>query len=88
MDKKVKCPCCGYYSIDSDDEVIVDICEICLWQYDFVAHKYPDKVIGPNAVSLNEARANYKLYGVSKQKYIGQNINRAPRENEISEFDD
>ena len=34
-------------------------------QYDWVGHKYPDKVIGPNEVSLNEAKANYKLYGVA-----------------------
>ena len=27
-----KCPCCGYFTIDSDDEVIVDGCEVCFWQ--------------------------------------------------------
>ncbi len=83
MNNKIKCPCCGYYSIDSEDEVITDICEICLWQYDWVSHKYPNKIIGPNKISLNQAKSNYKLYGVSKEVYIGKNLNRAPKEDEF-----
>ena len=36
MKRKI-CPCCGYYTVESDDEVIVDICDVCFWQYDVVA---------------------------------------------------
>jgi len=39
---KYKCPCCGYWTIDSDDEVVVDFCEVCFLQYDWVSHKYPE----------------------------------------------
>lgn len=49
---RIKCPCCEYYTIDSHDEVIVDICEVCFWQYDMVAHNHPNLVIGPNKVSF------------------------------------
>ena len=85
MSKKLRCPCCGYYTIDSRDEVVTEICEVCLWQYDEVAHANPDNNIGANKVSLNEAKENYIQYGVSKEKYIGKNIARLPRENEITE---
>ncbi len=56
MSSKVKCPCCGYCTIESDDEVIVDICDICLWQYDEVAHEKPSEAIGANKISLNDAK--------------------------------
>jgi len=41
-----KCPCCGYFTIDSDDEVIVDVYEVCFWQYDEIAHAHPEICIG------------------------------------------
>lgn len=40
--KRMICPCCGYFTVESDDEIIIDICDVCFWQYDFVAHNYPD----------------------------------------------
>ena len=85
MNKKLKCPCCGYYTIDSEDEIIVEICEVCLWQYDEAAHKNSEKIIGANKISLNQAKNNYKQFGVSKKEYIGKNINRTPSEDEINE---
>lgn len=81
---KYKCPCCGYWAIESDDEVVVEFCDVCLWQYDEVAHDNPNKNVGgANKISLNEARENYIKYGVSKKKYIGKGENREPREDEI-----
>lgn len=67
---KINCPCCGYYTIDTNDEIIVDICPVCYWQYDEVCHDNPDVVIGPNKVSLNDARKNYKEYKVSDVDFI------------------
>jgi len=69
MKRKI-CPCCGYYTVESDDEVIVDICDVCFWQYDVVAHNHPDISIGANHISLTEARKNYKLFGACKQRFI------------------
>lgn len=85
MNKKLQCPCCGYYTIDSEDKIVVEMCEVCLWQYDVVAHKYPNRVIGANKISLCEAKNNYRLFGVSKKEHIGKGINRVPKENEFNE---
>lgn len=67
--KKIQCPCCGYYTIDGTDEVIVDICPVCYWQYDEVGHDHPDIAVGgPNKqISLNQARENYKKFGASRK---------------------
>ncbi len=78
MTSKIQCPCCGYCTIESDDEVIVDICDICLWQYDEVAHDNPDKISGANKISLNEAKENFLKYGISKTRHIGKGMNRKP----------
>ncbi|WP_139998819.1 CPCC family cysteine-rich protein [Paenibacillus paridis] len=67
--KRLQCPCCEYFTVESNDEVIVDICDVCFWQYDAVAHDQPDRNIGANHISLTQARKNYKEYGVCKQKF-------------------
>ncbi|MFF2910549.1 CPCC family cysteine-rich protein [Paenibacillus sp. NPDC057934] len=67
--KRLKCPCCEYFTVESDDEAIVDICEVCFWQYDIVAHKFPERNIGANHVSLSEARENFKKYGACKKEF-------------------
>jgi hypothetical protein len=67
---RIQCPCCGYYTIDSDYEVIVDICEVCFWQYDEVAHDRPETMKGANSVTLNQARKNYKEFGACEQRFI------------------
>ena len=52
----IRCPCCNCLTISEEDEIIVDICPVCFWQYDTTCQDYPDLVIGPNRVSLNEAK--------------------------------
>ena len=82
---KRQCPCCGYYTIDNDDDVIVDTCEVCGWQYDLPAHKKPDTMIGANHITLSEARQNYNKYGVSKKRLIGSDQVRKPYIDELPE---
>ena len=77
----IRCPCCNYLTITEEDEVIVDICPVCYWQYDLVSQRYPDRVISPNRVSLNEARNNYKSYGAVRRDVL-QYV-RPPLDNEI-----
>lgn len=79
--KKMKCPCCGNYTIYE----IFDICDVCLWQYDEVYHDKPEKSGGANKICLNEARKNYKEFGVSKRKYIGSTMYRLPLSEELPE---
>jgi hypothetical protein len=69
--------------VDSRDEVIVDICPVCFWQYDLVMHKRPNIGGGANAVSLNEARRNYLDFGAKERRHIG-NV-RAPLPEELPE---
>lgn len=66
--KKVKCPCCGYYTLD-ERLYLFEICDVCFWQFDGTAHDSPDKTGGANSISLNEARENYKKYGVCKKEF-------------------
>lgn len=80
---KKKCPCCGFLAIDTNDEVITDICEVCFWQYDWVAHESPEKVIGANGVSLNDARINYRKYGACKKEFADRKLVREPLIDEI-----
>ena len=76
-----RCPCCGYATINDDSEMITDICEVCFWQYDEVAQNNPDKAIGPNKISLNMAKENYKLFGAVEERFL--NVVRLPHENEL-----
>jgi len=78
-----QCPCCGYYTVDNDDEVIVDICEVCFWQYDAVKHDRPDSPGGANGISLNEARGNYRKIGVCKPGF--EDMVRPPLPEELPE---
>lgn len=78
-----KCPCCEYFTVDSDDEVIVDICEVCFWQYDWIAHKYPERNTGANHISLLQAKQNYKRFGVCKQEML--HLVRPPNAEELPE---
>lgn len=79
--KRLQCPCCGNFTIESEDEVVVDICDVCFWQFDAVAHTKPDISIGANHISLSQARENYKQYGVCKLQY--KNMVREPLVEEL-----
>ena len=83
--KKIECPCCGNYTIESDDEVIVEICEVCFWQYDLVAQKRPEENIGANGVSLIDARRNYKKYRACKKEFADVGLVREPTFEELPE---
>ena len=84
-DYKIICPCCGYYTIESNDEVIVEICEVCGWQYDITGQENSDRAIGPNHVSLDEAKKNYKLFQVSDKRFLNKGWLRKPLEEELPE---
>lgn len=77
----IRCPVCNCLTIDDSFEVITDICPVCFWQYDWVAHKHPNISIGPNKVSLNTARENYMMYKACEERFV--HLVRPPRENEI-----
>lgn len=78
---RIQCPCCGFFTVDSVDEVVVDICDVCFWQYDVVAHEQPERNFGANHISLNHARENYKTFGVCKIQF--KHLVREPFEEEL-----
>jgi len=63
--KNMQCPCCGYYTIDTD----FDFCPVCFWQDDRVQSSQPNVDCGANVPSLIEARINFKNNGVSEEGY-------------------
>jgi len=81
---RVKCPCCGYFTqlVEVEDEPLFEICEVCFWQFDAVAHDKPDQIIGANHITLNNARENFKKYGVCKPEF--KNMVRMPLPEELS----
>ena len=77
--KKHKCPCCGYYTLD-DGPGRFDICPVCRWEDDNLQGDDPTRCGGDNGISLNEARENYKKFGASEECYAKRV--RAPTEEE------
>ena len=81
-DGKIRCPCCGNYTIeDTSDEVIVDVCPVCFWQYDVIGQENPMVSIGPNRVSLCQARENYLSIGAIEERFL--EYVRKPCEDEV-----
>ncbi len=81
--RNVKCPCCGYYT-HTENCYLFEICEVCKWQFEEAAHDKPNVNIGgANKVSLNEARENYKKYGISNPMLC--NLGRKPLPEELPE---
>jgi len=85
--KKYQCPCCGYYTFETDIELgpLFEFCEVCEWQYDPVAHNKPDTMRGANHITLSEAIKNYKEFGVYWQKYANKSKLREPLKEEYPE---
>ena len=57
------CLCCGYLTMWTDITGSFDICEVCGWANDSVQAAEPDFTGGANKMTLNQARANYAIYG-------------------------
>ena len=72
--KKFKCPCCGNYydtpDFGDDVDVIGEICPICFWHHDPIGEEYASTPIGPNKVSLMDARKNYQEFKASEKRFI------------------
>jgi Cysteine-rich CPCC len=72
------CPCCGYETLPGPSPTD-EICEVCLWQDDFVDN-HDTHVLGPNSVTLSEARVNFVRCGASEQRWVEEV--REPRPDE------
>ena len=66
MNKKNKCPCCGFYTL-SDDAGHYDICPVCFWEDDPIQSDDIYYEGGANGICLKEAREKFEKIGaVSK----------------------
>lgn len=75
--ERVKCPCCGYYTLGSKG--MYEICSVCFWE-DSDEIDDINEFDECNKISLSEARKNFLLYGACSKdlkKYV-----RKPRDYE------
>jgi len=65
-----RCPCCGYKTLGERDRY--EICDVCFWEDDGQDDHDADVIRGgPNgAISLTQAKANYKKFGASSDRRI------------------
>lgn len=80
---KYACPCCGYRTLESEPPGSYEICPVCWWEDDGVQFRDPTLTGGANSLSLNEARANYRRYGVTCAE--GRGYVRPPQPGEFPE---
>jgi hypothetical protein len=64
---KRACPCCGFLTLGSEGNF--EICDVCFWEDDLSQSLDPDSPIGANAVSLREARENFRRTGASEEQF-------------------
>ncbi len=83
---KRKCPCCGYYTLDSKFAGEYDICPVCFWEDDPFQAKDPNLEDFANTFSLNQSRENYKKFGAVDERLI--KYVRPPKEDELSGLDE
>ena len=58
---KFACPCCDCFTLAALGDY--EICPVCFWEEDGDSD-------GGNGVTLEEARANYRAWGVSELKFV------------------
>lgn len=80
MNRKWKCPCCGYNTL-TEEPGGYDICKVCFWEDDPVQRRDITMEGGANTVSLQQARINYEEFGASDSRYISHV--RKPTEDEM-----
>jgi hypothetical protein len=80
-DLPLRCPCCMCKTLG--ERTAFEICDVCFWEDDGQDDHDADEFCGgPNgALSLTEARANYRLFGACEEKMI-ENV-RPPRPEEL-----
>ncbi len=79
--KRSACPCCGCLTFDAAHKGECFICPVCFWEDDPFQADDPDLEGSANAVSLNQARENYKKYGACEERFV--KLTRAPKQKEL-----
>ena len=79
------CPCCGFVTLEvTGGTAEYEICSVCFWQHDHVDEADPDGApLGPNRVSLTEARANVAAFGAAERGHIAHVRGPLPSERPV-----
>ncbi|WP_338870941.1 CPCC family cysteine-rich protein [Spirosoma sp. SC4-14] len=76
---KIKCACCNLSTLEAG--TVSDICPVCFWQKDFYQEEHINDSGGPNLVSLQDAKENYRIWGAIEKRFI--NLVRLPKKDEL-----
>lgn len=79
QNKAYSCPCCGFLTV-SEPPGSYEICPVCNWEDDLVQFKNIDFRGGANKESLREARENFKKFGASDLRFLGDVRGPLPEE--------
>jgi hypothetical protein len=63
--RRYPCPCCDLLTLKEPPTGTFAICPVCRWEDDNLQFEDLHKSGGANAVTLREARHNFRLHGVS-----------------------
>ena len=64
--EKLKCPCCGYLTIQED----FDVCPVCYWEHDPVQESDEKSYMGANNnTCLLYARLTYLFFGYCHEDF-------------------
>lgn len=80
---KYQCPCCEHYTLDLKPNNTFQICPVCFWEDDGVQLNAPEYEGGANEMSLNQARRNFKEFGVIDLQFKKQV--RPPSKEELND---
>ncbi len=67
--KYYQCSCCGYFTLQEKPIGSYEICPVCFWEQCDLQEIDPDYVGGPNTISLNQAKENFRLFGACEQQF-------------------
>jgi hypothetical protein len=62
------CPCCRSVTMLKEENSL-SVCPVCYWVDDWVQNHDPRSHAGANAVSLQQARANYASFGACEERF-------------------
>ena len=68
MTQRFLCVCCGYRTLDEKPPGTFQICPVCYWEDDGV-QAADESAAGANAVSLRQAKENFRSIGASDPKH-------------------
>ena len=61
------CPCCGFLTLHEEPPGSYEVCPVCDWEDDAVQSADAEYEGGANAISLRQARANFREFGAAER---------------------